>query len=449
MFDVDDAGVPFESEWPALLANYDRPIPRYTSYPPVPAWSGGRPEARARIEGEARSAGTAAMYVHVPFCPSLCYYCACNRCITKDQVLVDRYLDAVEGELEQVARRARGLRLAVLHWGGGTPNSLQPSQMSRLFEAIASRFQIDDSAEISIEIDPRLASQAQIAHLGRLGFNRLSAGVQDFNAQTQAAIHRTQSIAQTAAAIGWARDARIGNINIDLIYGLPHQRRATFAQTVSEVQRLAPETVAMYAYAHVPWVNHAQRAYEKSLPSQLEKFGMLVDATRSFAAAGYEQIGIDHFAARNSDLARAARSGSLQRSFMGYTRVRAETLVGIGASAISSSFDAFAQNRSDVVEYIASARTGDLTARGCLLGDEDRVRRRIISDIMTSGVVRADERILADLAIDGFDGVIADGLAVLDMNGLRLTKLGRLFARNVAVCFDAYAQGQRRQASAV
>ncbi|MBV8365370.1 MAG: oxygen-independent coproporphyrinogen III oxidase [Candidatus Eremiobacteraeota bacterium] len=445
---IDAYGLPLESAWPRLILTYDRALPRYTSYPTVPNWKDDPEAARARVLGAARDAGEVALYVHVPFCPSLCYYCACNRYITRDANLVDRYLDAVERELDAVAITCGLLRITALHWGGGTPNSLDPSQTRRLFESVIDRFELSGDAEISIEVDPRLATQPLIALLGQLGFNRLSAGVQDFNERTQAAIHRVQSLEQTKATIEWARASGIRGINVDLIYGLPHQSRATFARTLEQVSSLAPDTIAMYAYAHVPWVNSAQRIYERELPAQLEKFGMLVDANHFFADSGYEAIGIDHFAAPASELAAAGRTGRLQRTFMGYTPVRADTLIGIGASAISASPAAFSQNTSGVVEYI-DAPAGPISKRGCNLCDDDITRARIIGAIMTRGSADFSELGEEKAAYERLRPMAADGLVRISSARLTLTPLGRLFARNVAACFDAYASDTSKHAAAV
>jgi len=435
---VVETSFPSESSWPDLLARYDRPLPRYTSYPPVPAWHDDPTVARERIAAAAAGAKAVALYVHVPFCPSLCWYCACNRFITKDTALVDEYLRAVEAELDVVVRRIGRVRLEWLHWGGGTPNSLSFDQINRLFRAIGVRFELADDAEISAEIDPRLASEGQIALFASLGFNRLSVGVQDFQEATQEAIHRTQSFEQTKATIDWAREFQIGGINVDCIYGLPKQTRASFAATIGQVLSLRPDRVAAYAYAHVPWVNHAQRAYEVDLPNRLEKFGMIADAMRTFAAAGFEQVGIDHFAAPNDALAAAARDGSVGRSFMGYSPRRPETLIGVGASAISASSDAFAQNEHDVKHYIDAAARGALAERGCLLTPQDLARQAVIEAIMTLGRVASAQALPLLLDSDTLESLTRDGLVHDDGKNLELTAAGRLFARNVASCFDAY-----------
>ncbi|MBV8597077.1 MAG: oxygen-independent coproporphyrinogen III oxidase [Candidatus Eremiobacteraeota bacterium] len=450
---------PAEAEWPALLAKYDHPVPRYTSYPPVPIWSDDPSTAHRRILESAQREGRSAMYVHVPFCHALCYYCACNRVVTKDATVADRYIDAIELELDAISQRLGKLPLTALHWGGGTPNSLTAQQVDRLFRAITSRFPIERGAEISIEVDPRQASRDQIAHFGALGFNRLSAGVQDFNVPTQRAINRIQSLEQTEEVVEWAREFDFADVNIDIVYGLPYQTRDSFALTLEDVLSLAPDSIAAFAYAHVPWVNHAQHAYEAALPEPLEKFGMLVDAQEIFAEAGYQPVGIDHFAAPESSLARAFDQGTVQRTFMGYTPRRAATLIGVGASAISSSHDAYSQNVSEVPQYCGATHHGALAKRGCLLSEDDLARKSVIDALMTTGRIESNMISLPDGLPFGkyFAGSLIDlrtladdGLLELSDNGVHLTPLGRLFARNVASCFDARVPGDsQRHASAV
>jgi oxygen-independent coproporphyrinogen-3 oxidase len=451
--------IPEESLWSELLAKFDHPLPRYTSYPPIPTWSDDPSSARRQIFETAAAHQKVAMYVHVPFCSSLCYYCACNRYITKDETVADRYLAAIELELDDISLRCGRLQLAGLHWGGGTPNSLTTAQIERLFRAITTRFDIIPDAEMSIEIDPRHASENQLAHLGALGFNRLSAGVQDFNVPTQRAINRFQSFDQTMETIEWAQAFGLREINVDVIYGLPYQTRESFALTLEDVRSLQPDTVSVYAYAHVPWVNHAQRAYENALPNQLDKFGMLVDAIDIFHEVGYVPIGIDHFALPDSALGIAYRRGRVQRTFMGYTPIRADTLVAVGASAISASPAAFSQNVSQVPQYCDMANCGGIAHRGCLLNEDDLARKAIIESLMIYG--RVDTARIPLPCGDTFAGYFADnlerlrsyakdGLVLLGPQEISLTDLGRLFARNVAACFDAQTTPAAKQhASAV
>lgn len=450
---------PAESEWPRLLQKYDQPVPRYTSYPPVPAWHANPAEARAAVH--ASIAGDVAVYVHVPFCPSLCLYCACHRVITHDAVLAGRYVEAVAREVEAVADGVAPASISWLHWGGGTPNSLTESQAQRLFGAIIRRLPLAPGAEVSIEMDPRLATRAQIEQLARLGFNRISIGVQDFHEPTQRKINRIQSQQQTAQIIEWARSCGIAGINVDLIYGLPLQTRRTFAETVRRVLELQPDRLAVYSYAHVPWVNRAQRSYERWLPPALEKFGMLVDSIEALTTAGYQHVGIDHYALAGDPLAEAARRGTVERSFMGYAPKHAPVLLGFGASAISSAPQAFAQNAAVLEDYLSSVESGgELTRRGCVMSADDRVRQRVIEGLMTNGTATLTdgEEVTGRPFRDSFkrslqqiESLAADGLAIVDQRAVTLTPAGRLFARNVAACFDAYATSSEtgRHASAI
>jgi oxygen-independent coproporphyrinogen-3 oxidase len=432
--------LPSEADWPPFLQRYDRPLPRYTSYPPVPTWHDDPITARERIEEAAATADGIALYIHIPFCPSLCWYCACNRFITKDAALVDGYLDAVEQELDALVDRVGPARVNWLHWGGGTPNSLSSEQIRRLFYAAASRLTLAPDAELSIEIDPRLATRPQIAQCAALGFNRICLGVQDVQEATGRAVNRLQSYEQTKAAVEWAREFGIPGVGIDLIYGLPLQTRASFARTIEDVLRLRPERIAVYSYAHVPWVNHAQRTYEHLLPSRVEKFGMMIDAMGTLTAVGYVQVGIDHFAAPHDALA-VAEPGKVTRTFMGYSPRRADVLVGVGASAISASCDAFTQNQHDIKHYLEVAAGGTITQRGCLLTPDDRARRVIIEGLMTWGRIRAADALPLLLDPKTFHEAVHDGIVQHTAEEICLTREGRLFARTIASCFDAYHRG--------
>ena len=448
------AQFPPQDVWERLLSRYDRPVPRYTSYPTVPNWRDEPRVARDRVLGEAavdvRARTPLALYVHVPFCRSLCWYCACNRHITHDTALVDRYLSAVETELEAVHSIVGSGRIGWLHWGGGTPNSLSSEQISRLFRAVASRFAFADDVEISAEIDPRCASRGQIGLLASLGFNRLSFGVQDLQVATQQAVNRIQPFEETESAIAWAREFGIDGINLDVIYGLPLQTRTSFAQTIRQLIGLRPDRVAAYAYAHVPWVNHAQRTYEDLLPAKVEKFGMAVDTARAFVRAGYEPVGIDHYARSEDPLAAAQRNGLVARSFMGYSPRRTGALIGVGASAISSSRTAFCQNEPSPPAYVQAMEDDRPAVRGCLVTPDDKRRQIAIEEIMTRGRLPTAEAMSLALDRCSLSVLQNDGIVTVTADTVALTPIGRLFARNVASCFDAHATAtDGRHASSV
>jgi oxygen-independent coproporphyrinogen-3 oxidase len=390
------------------------------------------------------------MYVHVPFCPSLCWYCACNRFITKDSALVEGYLDAVDRELAGLATRVGHVPIRWLHWGGGTPNSMTFPQITRLFRMIATRFPLTADAEISIELDPRLVSRGQMGLIASMGFNRVSFGVQDIQEATQRAINRMQTLEQTRTAVEWAREFDIAGVNIDIIYGLPMQTRASFAQTVSQVLTMQPDRVASYAYAHVPWVNHAQRAYEAALPDRQAKFGMIVDTVKTFVSAGYRHVGIDHFAAPGDDLAKADMRNEVTRTFMGYSPRRTDAVIGVGSSAISSSRDAFVQNQPDVKRYAETPAGGTAVSRGCLLTHDDIERRVVIERIMTRGRVSTAEAVALLVDSERLMQFERDGIVRFQDEEIVLTPVGKLFARNVASLFDAYhSSTAMRHASAV
>ena len=431
---------------PDLLAKLARPGPRYTSYPTANVFdaSVGPVEHEAALRRQGETGAPLSLYVHLPFCRSLCFYCACNVIVTRRRDAVTDYLDLLEREADLVAA-ALGRRPPVtqLHLGGGTPTYLTVGELRRLHALLAARFDLSAAEELSIEVDPRVTSAAQLQALAALGWNRASFGVQDFDPVVQVAIHRTQSVEQTSALVDAARAAGFRGINVDLIYGLPLQQVDTFGATLDAVLGIRPDRVALYSYAHVPWLRPAQASFEKRgrrLPTPDQKLALFELAVRAFSAAGYVQLGMDHFALPTDELALALERGTLHRNFQGYTVRRADALVGLGASSISDVGGAYAQNEKDLEPYRTALAAGRLpTARGWRRGEDDERRRRVIATIMTFGVVAAEalagfaaERArLAELAREGLVSFASDG-------ALRLTPLGRLFVRNVAMVFDAY-----------
>jgi oxygen-independent coproporphyrinogen-3 oxidase len=393
----------------------------------------------------------------VPFCRSLCHFCACNRVITRKAEPPARYLDAIERELG-LLREALGARGGVVqhHWGGGTPTHLAPEQIRRLFRAAGDAFPLRPGAEVSIEVDPRVTGDEHVEALRECGFRRLSLGVQDFDPRVQAAIHRIQPIATTARLVERARRAGFESVGFDLIYGLPHQSPESFAATLSEVVALAPDRVALYSYAHVTWVAKQQRGFERGdLPDPATKLRLLAGAIRRFLAAGYVYVGLDHFARPEDALAAALREGTLRRNFMGYTTRAGTDLVALGPSGISELRECYAQSQRELEPWEAALRAGRLaTLRGHWLSEDDRDRGYAIAAIMCQGELAAaafardrgaelrarfPEELarLAPLADDGLVDLAADG-------SVRVTPLGRLFLRNVAMAFDAYLPTQER-----
>jgi oxygen-independent coproporphyrinogen-3 oxidase len=440
----------------AFLAKYNRPGPRYTSYPTAPVWQDNfGPDDLEQFYAGANAARTpVSLYMHLPFCESLCLFCACNVVITKDHAVAPPYIEILEREIEHVSKFvSRDRPIVQFHWGGGTPTYLTPEQMEQLFRYAAERFTFAPDAEIGIEIDPRVTTQAHLQALRRLGFNRLSMGIQDFHPEVQEVIHRIQPLEMTRDLIAGARRLGFDSINVDLIYGLPLQTAERFAHTVEQVVALAPDRVAMFSYAHVPWLRKQQGALAMHLPEGMEKFRIFRAGLEHFLDAGYLYIGMDHFARPNDELAVAQRQRTLHRNFQGYTTKAGADLYGMGVSAISGIGSCYAQNDRDVAPYRERVeRRGIATMRGYRLSEDDLLRRTVISRILCHGVLHTTE-IERDFGIvfdDTFAPEIArlapfisDGLVDLDGGVLRTSLLGRIFIRNIAMVFDPYLEKQK------
>jgi len=447
----------------ALLQRYDRPGPRYTSYPTAIEFADTfddcayreRLQAAAAIEDEPLS-----LYVHLPFCEARCLYCGCMTIITSKREVAARYLQYLEREVEMLAERLQGRRTVVQHhWGGGTPTYLSVAEIERLHGTIARHFDIHPDAETAIEIDPRVTSREQLRLLRDLGFNRLSMGVQDFTPEVQDAIGRHQAEALTRDLYEYARSIGFGAVNVDLIYGLPRQNIQTFARTLSAVTAMRPDRIAVYSYAHVPWLRpHQTRINESELPRRDLKLELIGAAIDTFVGAGYMSIGMDHFALASDELAVAARERRLHRNFMGYTTRPATDMVGVGLSAIGDVCGAFAQNVKKLPPYYAAIDRGQFPIeRGYVLSDDDCIRRYVIGELMCNFFVdrRAvgakfgiefDTYFAAELQLlSGPDGPVADGFVRLSPEGLAVTQEGRIFVRNICMHFDRYLprhQGQ-------
>ncbi|MEN9818413.1 MAG: hypothetical protein RLZ32_2293 [Gemmatimonadota bacterium] len=434
---------------PALLARYDVPGPRYTSYPAVPDWRGaldgaswarhlaalGRPDAGAH---------PLALYLHLPFCAARCLYCGCNATVTTRRAVVDRHLDRLAAELALVggAIGARP-RVAELHWGGGTPNFLEDDQLERMYALLAARFDLTGAA-CSVEADPRLVTRSQLERLVALGFRRISFGVQDLDPRVQAAIGRVQPEAQVREAVALARAAGFTGLNVDLIYGLPLQTPDTFRRTIDGALALAPDRVACFGYAHVPWMRpHQKRIDADTLPVAWDRFTLFRAAVQGFTAAGYRWLGIDHFALPADPLAQAADAGALHRNFMGYTTRPGERLLGIGMSAISEVDGWLAQHQVELGDWQRAIDDGQWPLmRGHVLSADDRRRGAAIAHLMCNAEL---PRALW-LEDDGqFEARLAplrdDGLVVLEPGRLVVTPLGRFFLRNIAFLLDGYRAG--------
>lgn len=439
-----------------ILPRYVGAGPRYTSYPTVPVWQDAFPEAEhRRALSEAGASGEISLYTHIPFCRSLCHFCACNRVITRDPALPARYLEALERELETTrAAMSHSPRCVQLHWGGGTPTHLEPAQIERLFRSTTDRFPLAPGAEISIEVDPRVTREDHVAALADCGFNRISLGVQDTEPATQAAIHRIQPFEQTRALTLAARARGIERVSFDLIYGLPHQTEESFDRTLDAVLSLVPDRLALYAYAHVTWIAKQQRGFERrDLPGPRLRMRIMTRAIRRLVAAGYRSIGMDHFARPGDELSAALDAGTLRRNFMGYTTLEGVDVVAFGPSAISELPGTYVQAEKELAGWSDAVTGGRLaTHRGHVLSPEDVRRRAVIRDVMCQGEIRLSAfaqrhglEAASALALDlesarpRLAPFVEDGLIELDASGdLRVSALGRLFLRQIAMVFDAH-----------
>ena len=445
-----------------LLRRFDAPGPRYTSYPTADRFVeafGPADALRAyaqRAEG-AIVGGTAplSVYVHIPFCESVCYYCACNKVITKHHERAAEYLDALDTEIRPT-HDALGSTQAVsqLHFGGGSPTFLSDAELDRVLTSLRHAFRIAHSAEMSIEVDPRTVTAMRLAHLRQLGFNRISFGVQDFDAQVQQAVHRVQSYDSVRALMSAARALGYESINADLIYGLPRQTPDSFARTVQQIGELRPDRIALYAYAHLPQRFKPQRRIvAEELPSASQRVAMLGGAIAGFLGRDYSYIGMDHFALPNDALAVAKRQGRLHRNFQGYSTQPDCDLVALGVSAIGRIGANYHQNAKTLPEYYDALRQGQLpVVRGIALSRDDLVRRAVIMALMCQGRVEFESIELAHLINmrEYFAGEIAQlvplaqaGLVEIEPDAIQVTATGWYVVRAVAMAFDRHLQNDK------
>ncbi len=439
-----------------LLRRYDRPGPRYTSYPTAPQFDEGFGEAELRDAAAASNGDPIprrlSLYVHIPYCTSPCFYCGCNRIITRDKSRAESYLVRLYREIGMVAALFdRDRDVIQCHFGGGTPNFLDPAQLHELMDSLRQSFHFSESHErdISIELDPRFVTPAEIAELAEIGFNRASLGVQDFDPDVQAAVNRIQDVDATLAVIDACRDNGMRSVNVDLIYGLPKQTREGFRRTLDIVAEARPSRLAVYGYAHMPHLFTAQRQIKAAdLPSPEEKLGLLQLAIETLGAAGYVYVGMDHFALPDDDLALAQASGSLHRNFMGYTTHADSDLIGLGVSAISHVGDTFSQNPRDLPTWQARVDHGRLPVfRGMRMDEDDCLRADLIQALMCQGeipVAALERRYIIDFkeyfaaSLSRLAPLVDDGLVTLDDGRVAATTQGRLLLRNIAMCFDRY-----------
>ncbi len=439
-----------------FLEKYNRPGPRYTSYPTAPVWKDdfGPDDLEQCFAAADQRATPVSLYMHIPFCESLCLFCACNVSIQKNKDVAIPYLEALKREIDHVGQRVSKKRPVIqFHWGGGTPTYLSPAQMEDLAGFTRERFSFAPDAEIGIEIDPRVTSREHLETLRKLGFNRLSMGIQDFEPRVQKTVHRVQPYEMTRDTIAGARELGFESLNVDLIYGLPYQTAESFRKAVEQVLTLSPDRVAMFSYAHVPWLKKQQGSFAVHLPEGMEKFRIFRAGLEGFLAAGYIYIGMDHFARPTDELAVAQRNRTLHRNFQGYTTKAGADLYGMGVSAISSIGDAYAQNRREVPAYEARvAERGTATMRGYRLSEDDIIRRSVIGRLLCHTVIPKSE-VEREFGIH-FDDYFApelerlketsaEGLVKLTAEEISVTPLGRIFIRNVAMTFDRYLREQQ------
>lgn len=441
---------------PEILERYNLPGPRYTSYPTAPQFTEAFTETQFRSHVQSSNARLIptplSLYLHIPYCHSPCFYCGCTRVITRDEGMAERYLRQLEAEIALVGPLFDARRPVLqLHLGGGTPNFLRPQQIGRLLASLRQHFSLSSEAcrDFSIELDPRFVQSGDIAQLADLGFNRVSLGVQDFTPEVQRAVNRLQSVEQTLGVIAACRSNGFRSVNVDLIYGLPRQSHAGFANTLRILGEVRPDRLAVYSYAHMPKLFKAQRQIDAAeLPDAATKLSLLQLAIERLGASGYHYIGMDHFALPEDDLARALAAGALHRNFMGYTTHADCDLLGLGVSAISHIGTSFSQNERDLHRWTQALAEGRIPLwRGRELDRDDVIRADVIQQLMCKGEIdigATERRHEIDFlgyftpSLEKLIPLVADGLVTVCGSHISATPRGRLLMRTVAMCFDRY-----------
>ncbi len=446
---------------PALVQRLDRPGPRYTSYPTADRFNDSFTAKQYAVHARRRHLGgqhrRLSLYVHIPFCRAVCFYCACNKVVTGDRTRAIPYLQHLDRELEMQSElyEGGGRRVDQLHWGGGSPTFLTLAQMRRLMKSVRRNFTLaeDHAGDFAIEVDPRFTRESTVAGLRAIGFNRLSLGLQDFDPVVQRKVNRIQSLEETAAVVRAGREEGYKSINMDLIYGLPAQTVQTFDTTLSKVIELGPDRIALYNYAHLPHLFKPQRRISAvDLPSAVERLDILQHAVRRFGDAGYRYIGMDHFARPADELSVAQEQGRLRRNFMGYTPHPDADIIGVGVSAISSVGASYSQNVHRVDAYYDSIDSGELPVeRGIELDPDDLLRRTIIQGLMCHFMLYVpsiEQAYLIDFnsyfarELEELRGLEAAGLLTIEPPGqpewITVTPRGRFLVRNVCMVFDRH-----------
>lgn len=437
-----------------LLRKYNQPGPRYTSYPTAPLFSADFTDedfvAEISATNAAGETSELSLYLHFPFCEKLCYFCGCNMRVSHDRELIANYNRYIKKEIEMLLPRiSRERRVAQMHWGGGTPSYLLPEEIADIGSFIRSNFEFTDDAEASIEIDPRGLTQNHVAAFRESGFNRVSMGVQDFELEVQKAVNRVQSEEITRQAVDWCRNAGFTSINLDLIYGLPHQTPESFAETVEKIVDISPDRIAVFNYAHVPWLKkHQNLIRAEDLPTAEERLQILGETIETLTKSGYQYIGMDHFARKNDELAVAQENGSLYRNFQGYSTKAGCDVYAFGISAISQFRNIYAQNVKNIHDYFSRIDSGRAATNvGYRMAEDDHIRKETIMQLMCHLTV--DKRSIEGRFHFDFDDYFAlellklqpfidDGLLTINRDSIDVEGRGKLIIRNIAMCFDAY-----------
>lgn len=440
----------------ALIQKYNYSGPRYTSYPTALEFSEAFDYPQFLQAAAQYPQRPLSLYVHIPFCHMLCYYCACNKIVTRQTHKAAEYLTYLDKEMTSLAPQFAGRQVTQLHWGGGTPTYLNADEIRQLMAMLRRHFQLAPDGEFSIEVDPREIELSLLDVLREVGFTRLSLGVQDFNLEVQQAVNRVQDNDFIRALLQQARELGFRSTNLDLIYGLPLQTRASFRHTLEQIAAMRPARLSIFNYAHLPARFAGQhKIREDQLPAPAEKLAMLQETIGYLTAQGYQYIGMDHFALPDDELAIAQREGKLHRNFQGYTTQGECDLLGLGVSSISMLGDAYSQNQKELKAYYAALDAqGQAQWKGCALSADDLVRRDVIKQLICN--FRLDyaeieqryalsfaEYFAADLAL--LAPFVADGLVVLEPRGIRVSTTGRLLIRNICMCFDVYLRERARQ----
>ena len=437
----------------ATLLRHTRQGPRYTSYPTAPMWREDFPDA-GFDEGLSRVAGPTAVYVHIPFCREQCSFCGCNMVVAGRREPGQRYLRALRQQLQGLPLAAPAIGVERIHLGGGTPTWLTPDEMAELFSILDTRFIRRSGCEVSVEADPEVTTPAHLDALAALGCTRLSFGVQSFDEKVLEAVQRPQQRERIGALMAQARQLGMGSLNLDLMYGLPHQTLDRWSETLAETVRIRPDRLAVFGYAHLPWLKpHMRRIEADALPGPLDRAELFLRAHAVLTDAGYQAVGMDHFALPDDALASAQRAGQLHRNFMGYTTHRDQQLIGLGMSAISELGDRYVQQKSKLSHWWTAVESGArVIEKGAMLTDEDKLRRDVIYAIMCNFEVRAADiearhpvQFWAHFADDrpGLEALAGEGLVELDANGVFVPPHARLLVRNVAMCFDPSLRAPR------